>query len=432
MTMRVRMVLLLTVALAMMGLASCDHYICTSGATFGSSSCTATGSGLGGSGTGGSATAAFAFAVDTAGNTIDGYTLNTTANTLAATTGYTAPAVPPNNGGVGMVVAQAQYLYVGFGNIGEIYGWTIDSSGFLTAINGSPFSAPFLANFGIGVGQANMITNPAGTMLFISDTLQSEIYVFTIGSGGVLTLASGSPAVLPSGFQPMNLAVDGSGKYLYAINGDFSTHTGSEIAAFSIGSGGTLTPVVGSPFVGSNYFMWQLAGEPTGKYLIGTTGNSAAPGYSGVDDDHLYVFSITQSGADAGAIAPVTGSPFLTTFSPFSIAVQSNAGGNLVYSFSFNDSATAFNGVEGYEITSTGTLSAVQGSPFTGVAEGSWGQFDQSGANLLVYASYVPEGTGTVVTQLGPDAVGSGGLLTQPISTLTLATPGFWVVTDPQ
>jgi len=28
--------------------------------------------------------------------------------------------------------------------------------------------------------------------------------------------------------------------------------------------------------------------------------------------------------------------------------------------------------------------------------------------------------------------VGSGGALTQPVPTLTLATQGFWVVTDPQ
>jgi len=35
-----------------------------------------------------------------------------------------------------------------------------------------------------------------------------------------------------------------------------------------------------------------------------------------------------------------------------------------------------------------------------------------------------------VVTQLSPLEVGTGGALTQPISTLTITTPGFWVVTD--
>jgi 6-phosphogluconolactonase len=424
MTMRVRTVLMLILTLVMMGLASCDHYDCTSGAVFGNSSCTASGTGLG-TGTTGSATAAFAFAVDQAG-TIDGYTLNTTAGTFAATTGYTAPTIPTNNGGVGMVIAQEQYVYAGFGSVGELYGWSIDSTtGGLTAITGSPFSAPFLDEFGAGVGESNMTTNPAGTLLFISDTLQDEIYVYQIGTGGALTLATGSPFTVP--FPPMNLSTDGLGKYLYAIDGNFDTHTGSEIAAFVIGTTGSLTAVPGSPFIQP---MWIVKGEPTGNFMIGTSGRTLA--YSGSDDDNLYVFSITQSGANAGAIAPVTGSPFATTYTPYSIAVQSNSGGNLVYSLGFNDALTGFNPVEGYQISSTGTLTAVTGSPFSSVAEGSWGQFDQSGAFLFAYSSYVDSSTNDVTTLLGVDEVGSGGALTEPITSLTLATPGFWVVTDPQ
>jgi hypothetical protein len=432
MTIRARVLLSLLTVLATMFLVNCRDYSCGG---FGALPCTSsTGTGgtgpFGGSG-GGSKPTAFAFAVDDTG-TIDGYTLNTTAGTFAATAGYTAPVVPPNDGGVGMVVAQEQFLYAGFGSVGALYAWSIDpTTGDLTAISGSPYAAPFLSAYGLGVGQANMITNPAGTLLFISDTLQNEIYVYTIGSGGALTLVTGSPFLVP--FGPMNLATDGLGKYLYAIDGNFNTHTGVAIAAYVIGSGtslGTLTPVAGSPFVGANYSMWQLNGEPTGQYLIGTSGNSVVK--SGVDDDHLYVFSISQSGTNAGAIAPVTGSPFVTQYSPFSIAVQSNSNGNLLYSFSFNDTASAFNAVEGYAISSTGTLTADTNSPFGGVAEGSWGQFDQSGTLLFVYSSYTNESTGDVITQLGPLDVGTGGALTQPIFTLTLATPGFWVVTDPQ
>jgi hypothetical protein len=432
MKIRDRVLLLVLVVLAAMSLVNCNSYSCGG---FGALPCTSAGTGNGsggfggGGGGGGSTTAAFAFAVDQ-GGTIDGFTLNTSAGTFSPTSGYTAPAVPTNTGGVGMVVAQKQFLYVGFGSTDQIYGWTISSTGTLTAISGSPFSAPYLSNYGLGVGQANIITNPAGTLLFVSDTTQSEIYVYTIGSGGVLALANGgAPVSVP--FEPMNLTTDGLGNYLYAIDGNFTTHTGSEIAAFVIGAGGVLTPVVGSPFATSSDTMWLLKGEPTGQYLIGTSGNSVA--YSGVDDDNLYVFSITQSGADAGAIAPVAGSPFSTGLdSPFSIAVQSNTGGTLVYSFSINDTDTAFNPIEGYGISGTGTLTADSGSPFSGIGDGSWGQFDQSGSLLFVYSSYLNVGTGTVVTQLAPLEVGSGGALTQPISTLTLVTPGFWVVTDPQ
>jgi hypothetical protein len=429
MTKQARAVLMSIVAFTTLGLASCDHYNCTNGLNFGSSTCSNSSiTGPGSGGTGGSATAAFVFAVDEGtgnGGTIDGFTLDTTANTFQATPSFTAPTIPNNNGGVGMVIAQKQFLYAGFGTVGQIFGWTISSTGSLTAITGSPFSAPFLGFFGAGVGEANMITNPAGTLLFASDTLQSEIFVFQIGSGGVLTPATPPSITLPLGFQPMNLGTDGAGKYLYAVNGTFSTHTGSEVAAFVIGSSGTLTPVPGSPFA---FPMWLVKGEPTGQFLIGTSGNTVSK--SGIDDLHLYVFSIAQSGATAGAITPVSGSPFPTVFSPFSIAVQSNTGGDLLYSFSINDTATGFNAAEGYTISSAGALTADTGSPFSGLTNGSWGQFDQSGAFLFDYGSFLDINTNTVVTQLSPFDVGTGGALTQPITTLTLATPGFWAVTD--
>jgi hypothetical protein len=186
--------------------------------------------------------------------------------------------------------------------------------------------------------------------------------------------------------------------------------------------------VAGSPFTTASYDMWEVQGEPTGKYLVGTSGKNLD--LNGTDDDHLYVFSITQSGASAGAITPVSGSPFLTTYSPYNIAVQSNSSGNLVYSFSINDTLTGFNSIEGYEIGTGGALTAVTGSPFSDVALGSWGQFDQSGQFLFVYSAV--DNSGTYTYSLGPLDVASGGALTQPIGTTTLSTVGFWAVTDPQ
>ncbi|MGA8443252.1 MAG: hypothetical protein WB762_01860 [Candidatus Sulfotelmatobacter sp.] len=440
MTTRLRALLGFLTALATIFLVNCGGgYTCQ--ASFGGS-CTPSGSGIsstgggtggtggggGGGGGGGSSATVFAFAVDQ-GGTIDGYTLNASAGTIAPSNGYLPPVIPTNSGGVGMVIAQSQYLYAGFGSTDQIYGWSISSSGVLTAITGSPFSASFLSDYIGGVGQANMTTDPAGTMLFISDAIYNEIYVFTIGTGGVLTPVTGSPFSVP--FPPMNLSTDGLGKYLYAIDGDYTTHTGSQIAAFVIGTGGVLTPVQGSPFTGSKYAMWQVTGEPTGQFLIGTSGKTAY--YSGADDDNLYVFSIMPSGSNPGAITPVTGSPFATVYSPFNIAVQQNKSGASLYSFSFNDAVTAFNPIEGYQINSTtGTLTPDVGSPFSGLASGSWGAFDQTGAYLFVYSSYLDSSTNAQVTQLAPMDVGAGGALTQPVSTLTLQTPGFWAVTDPQ
>jgi hypothetical protein len=432
--MKMRVYAALIVALAIMALTGCGHYVCGSGPILSGSSCTPGTPGLS-TGTGTStAASAFVFVADATGasatsgtsttGTIDGYTLSTGASTFTATSSYTAPITPLNDSGVGMVVAQSQYLYTGFGSTDSIYGWTISAAGNLTAISGSPYSASFMHDVGEGVDTTSVITNPAGTLLFFADTLQSEIYVYQIGSGGALTAASGSPfsVALPPG----NMATDGLGKYLY-ITETTTNHTGSKIAAYAIGSSGTLTAVTGSPFV---YPMWQVQGEPTGKFLIGTSGHSLA--VNGTDDDNLYVFSIGQSGSAAGALTPVSGSPFVTTSSPFNIAVQQNSGGNLVYTFGLEDSDLGFNPAEGYEISSTGSLTAVSGSPFTGVALGTLADFDQSGAYLFVYGAVENSGTNVVTYQMSAIDVASGGALTQPTTTLTLASGGFFAVTDAQ
>jgi hypothetical protein len=422
-------------------LSNCSPYGCR--VTFGSSTCTSSGSsslgggggsGGGGGGGGGATPTAFVYAVDDSG-TIDGYVLSDSASTFGAISNFTAPTIYANSGGVGMALAQGQYVYAGLGDSGGwLYGWTISASGSLSPISGTPVAAPFLATLASPPGRSQMITNPTGTLLFISDTLQSQIYVFQIGSGGVLTPVNNSSGIpgfsLPLGFEPMNLATDGLGKYLYAINGNSSSHQGSAIAAFSIGTGsnlGVLTPVNGSPFSGAGYNMWQVQGEPTGQFLVGTTGSTA---YYGVPDDtNLYVFTISQSGSNPGAITLLAKTA--TTYSPFNIAVQSNTGGTLIYSLGVNDTGTAFNPIEGFSISSTGTLTADANSPFSNVGEGSWGQFDQSGALLFVYASFLNSSTNETTTQLSPLSVGSGGALTQPVATGTQANPGLWVVTDP-
>lgn len=409
--------------LASMFLVACSgSYHCQ--VTFGASTCanpsgSGTGSGTGGGG--GSGSSVFVYAIDE-GGTIDGYTLNNSGGTFGATSGYTAPVVPANDGGVGLVVANQQFLYAGFGATQTIYGWSIGSSGSLTALSGSPYSAIFMSSVGNGQGTSSVITNPAGTFLFFAATLLNQIYVYQIGSDGSLTQVTGSP--FPAGISPVNMTTDGLGKYLYATQ-QAAAHTGSAVAAFSIGSTGTLTPVTGSPFV---LPLWQVQGEPTGNFLIGTEGQSA--GITGIDNNFLYVYGITQTGANAGALTAVSGSPFATTYSPYAIAVQPDSGGNLVYSFGFNDDLSGFNPPEAYSINATtGALTVVSGSPFSNAAEGSWGQFDQSGANLFLWGDV--DSSGTFTYPLSALAVATDGALSQSTSPLDLTTQGFWTATDP-
>ena len=145
MTMRVRTVSMVIIALAIMGLASCGHYTC--GANFGSSTCAAGPPSLSGGGTGGSAAAAFVFVLNgTATGSVVGYTLNTSVNppTLTSTANFTAPVTPTADSGIGMAVAQKQFLYAAFGSTQQILGWTISSTGTLTAVSGGAGGMPGL------------------------------------------------------------------------------------------------------------------------------------------------------------------------------------------------------------------------------------------------------------------------------------------------
>jgi len=264
-----------------------------------------------------------------------------------------------------------------------------------------------------------VITDPAGKFLFIADTGANEIMVFAIDStSGALTAVPGSP--FATTVEPGNLATDGLGKYLYVCE-DVSGHIGVEVLGYAIGSNGALTAITGSPFA---FPMWQLQGDASGKYMIGTSGNTKS--LSGVDDNHLYVLTIGTT----GALTQALGSPIVTVYSPLTIAMQPPASaGEFVYSFSINDTATGYNQIEGFKLDpTTGLLTTL--SSTSGVFLGQWGQFDQSGANLIVYSNVI-SGTSTL-TQLGAVAVAADGSLTQPVSPVTLATPGYWVVTDPK
>ncbi len=366
MAMKVRILFSSVVVLTMMGLASCGgHYKC--GITFGNSSCSSSGSGtgLGGGSTGSGAPTAFAFSavVGTTPDLIESFTFSAASKNILPTLNTTSPSAPASGGGR-LIVAQGKYLYGEFytnGYFNQIFGWSIDATGNLTPINGSPFVLPNWTGNILG----SMITNPAGTLLFRADAGavqgESTVYVLQIGVGGVLTEASGSPFAIP--FVPGTMGTDGLGNYLY-VTALASTLSPVEIGAYGISSTGSLTPVVGSPFV---YPMSQVAGDGSGKFLIGITGSSTG-------DDHIYVFGIQQSGTTAGAISPVLGSPFATLYSPFGIAIQ--PAGEFLYSFSTNP-------VEGYQVnTSTGAITPVTGSPFITdtIQEG---EFDQSGTYLF-------------------------------------------------
>jgi hypothetical protein len=395
MAIRVRVLLSSVVVLTTMWLVGCGHYVC--GITFGSSTCTPSGGGISQGGNGAGGAVAFGYFVDFkgAGMALQQLQLGP-GGKFTDISAFTPPTLPkqPKQ----MVIVNAKFLYLASSD-GTMMGSQINSTnGDLTLVPNSPYTV---------AGGDSITSDPAGKYVFVGDPAGQRISVFTVNADGSLT-AVGSPFPT-SGMAPWVLTTDGLGKYLYASDAGSSGLLG----AFVIESTGALTPVMGNPF--SIFPAMTIAGEPSGKYLLGVTGLSG--------DNHIHVLAI----GPGGTLAEATGSPFTTVYPPFGLTVHPS--GTWVYTFN-GDVFGALNPLEGYRINSTGPiLTMVAGSPFTVTAAG--GPIEQSGKFMFGLGQSPISGTGdSTVTPYNIDT--STGILSS-----TLGPQGFpgtnqatYVVTD--
>ncbi len=375
---RVQALLTLTLALAIAGLAGCDHYTCGSGPILNNTGCTASGPVTTGTGGNTNAITTFVYFADAGALALDGLNVNNS-GTFEPVDTFVTPDFPEAQGEpaaiAGVLAVNKKYLYVPVSEQG-VFGFSIDAtSGALTAVPGSPYTTGLVYS---------AVADPTGRFLFVDGPTGILVYIVS-ATDGSLTPVTGSP-FSTGGFVAGQMATDGLGKYLYAVR----SFPGSEVLAFSYNqTSGELTPVPGSPFA---FSMSEIAGEVSGQYLLGITQEVGEGG--GLADNHVYVFGITQSGSSAGALTQVTGSPFATTNPPVNLAVSPN--GAFVYTF--NETGTG-NGtisdpMEGYSLGSSGSLTALSTSPFTSL-NASIGRFDQSGQYLIALAAPTEDTGGT-------------------------------------
>lgn len=222
---------------------------------------------------------------------------------------YSAQAGPQSL----VVDPNGKYLYVGsqtnqasYINVYEINA----STGALTQVSGSPFPLNPPSNCPSGGVDPSDIIDDAGKFIFTSDAADNYISGFTIGSGGDLTQMSGSPYVDNNGcvtspncpstcfFNPTSLAIDGTGKWLYALNSGLG-----DLSLYAIQSNGTLKYVkdIGS---GLGDFV-QIRTDATGKYLY-------APGGGGFGSSNgtYYAISGFAINSTTGDLTATPGSPY--------------------------------------------------------------------------------------------------------------------------
>jgi 6-phosphogluconolactonase (cycloisomerase 2 family) len=125
------------------------------------------------------------------------------------------------------------YVYVPDGG-SNVYGYTIGSTGILTALDGSPFAnAGAAANAG---GLTNIVVTPNDKYIYELDSFNGAVYSFSVGAGGAIGAAIAATTPIPTGSSPYGIVVDPSST-LVAVDNNFS----NTISLFQIGSTGALT-----------------------------------------------------------------------------------------------------------------------------------------------------------------------------------------------
>jgi 6-phosphogluconolactonase (cycloisomerase 2 family) len=159
------------------------------------------------------------------------------------------------------------------------------------------------------------------------------VFGFSVGSGGVLTPLSGSP--FAAGVKPSAIASDASSAYVYVT--DFSS---ANVRGYTVNTG-NLTPIAGSPFPAGNQ-PTAIVVDPSYPYAYVTNSlDSNVTGYS------ISNGKLTSIGTYATGLQPVA------------IGIDPSTE-HFLYTINFLD-----NTVSGFELSTTnGTLLDSQLSPF--------------------------------------------------------------------
>jgi 6-phosphogluconolactonase (cycloisomerase 2 family) len=226
--------------------------------------------------------------------TLEAYTIN--AGVLTPVTGLLAGSTYPS-GNIPYTVAVDpvnSLLYAANYYDGSMVGYSIGGGGLLTGAPGSPFApTQFAASIGIG-GPYGIAIYPTGGIMYVTDSQAGTVTEFTYGANGMIT-AGPSYAV---GAAPDGVAIDPTGSFLYVSNSGDGT-----VSAFTVNADGTLTEVTGA-FVSTttgipSYTPTQVQVDPSGQYAYVTNGDD---GTVTVFRINLVTGALTQVGAKVPTI----------------------------------------------------------------------------------------------------------------------------------
>ena len=294
---------------------------------------------------------------------------------------------PTNGTGGTTVVNTGDYAYCVNTAVNSISGFSVGSTGALTALSGFPFSLPFVPT--------TIVITPSNGLLYVAGA--GVIYGYTITSAGALTQilsSTNSQALVNADIVSMDVTSDG--KWLIALD---ATAAAPTIDYYEIGSTGQLT-------VGATIVQYPLQGTAT-----------IVPNSIRVDPTHTLVAASLGTAGDVIF-------RFDTTTGEFTPEIQVNTG-----SVSAADQAITFDsttstlyiarsgtgeGIYPYLIGSSNgntTLSDVAGAPFALGPSTSTTVFGPSSMVIDKTGTYLYVGNKTA-SSLSGFTIGAGSVLT--------------------
>jgi 6-phosphogluconolactonase len=219
------------------------------------------------------------------------YTINTSTGLLTAVGGSPIPLYTGNGSTPAVVTPTGllitpnnSYVYVSLGSLG-VQILTLGTGGALAA--GSTPSLLTPVSTSTSPSDTGLASDPLSAFLFVSE-INTGLRVLSIGTGGSLKEVSGSPYAVGTG--PNGVVLDTTGSYVYVAN-----KGSNNISAFTLtAASGKLTAIAGSPFASGGQLPTALVNDNSKKFVAVI--NSGANGTGGNSDMQVFKFDTTTDG----------------------------------------------------------------------------------------------------------------------------------------
>ena len=219
------------------------------------------------------------------------YTINTSTGLLTAVGGSPIPLYTGNGSTpavvtpTGLLITPSNsYVYVSLGSLG-VQILTLGANGALAT--GSTPSLLLPTSTSTSPSDQGLASDPLSAFLFVSE-INTGLRVLSIGTGGSLKEVSGSPYAVGTG--PTGVIVDPTGSYVYVAN-----KGSNNISAFTLtAASGQLTGIAGSPFASGGLLPIAFVNDNSKKFVAVI--NSGSNGSGGTNDMQVFKFDTTTNG----------------------------------------------------------------------------------------------------------------------------------------